>query len=725
MLKKGDLLDNTYRIIEQIGSGGGGIIYKAEHIRLQKEVAVKLIRDNIKDKINERAEADILKKLKHTYLPQVYDFLTIGGDIYTIMDFIPGKSFEDELKEGKTFTQKEIIKWTEELCEALKYLHEQNPPIIHSDIKPGNIMHTPVNHICLIDFNISLLFYENDNVALGKSDGYSPPEQYVNNNGNSIAINENFIKTESLNQVDETLFLDEAEIIDETELLNSNDSIVLPKINNQSKPKVDERSDIYSLGATLYHLLTGTRPNKSTEKIKQLEEFNINISDGLKCIINKAMEYNPENRFKSVSNMLDAVKNINKLDKRYKNQIVKQRIALLIFLTSLTLFSFITYSGYKLMGEEKSDKYYKIIDESASLLESGKYEEAKLKAYSAMMLFENKIDSYYINALSLFIEAKYDECIEYINNISDIAYSLKSQSDKIKRADLDFIMANSLFYTEQYTAAIKHFEMAISKNEDNSEYYRDYAISLARDGKTDSAQAALTKAIEEGLDDSGIMVIQGELSLMNKDYENAEKSFNNVLKDTADVNLRERVYITLAKIYRESAGNFPNSIDKEISILEEASNNLPIDKNIVVTEMLGEAFVRKAQQNKQDSGVYYSNAVKCFTELLNRGYGRFYIMNNLAIIYQSMGEYNKSEDMLLTMKEKYSDDYRVYMQLAFLYADMQQLVSNENRNYSYAYENYLIALEYYSRNVKNNETDLQMNMLKGMMEDIKARGWIN
>lgn len=723
MLKKGDLLDNTYKIIEQIGSGGGGIIYKAEHTRLQKEVVVKLIRDNIKDKINERAEADILKKLKHTYLPQVYDFLTIDGNIYTIMDFIPGKSFEDELKEGKKFTQKEIIKWTEELCEALKYLHEQNPPIIHSDIKPGNIMHTPTNNICLIDFNISLLFYENDNIALGKSDGYSPPEQYIKNNGNSIIINENFTKSESLNQldIDKTEIIDETEILDDTLLL----STPLPKINNQSKPKVDERSDIYSLGATLYHLLTGTRPNKSIEKIKPLEEFNINISDGLKYIINKAMEHNPENRFKSASDMLDAVKNINKLDKRYKNQIVKQRIALLIFLISLTVFSFITYSGYKLMGEEKRDKYYEIIDESVSLLELGKYEEAKLKANSAMIIFENKIDSYYINALLLFSEGKYDECIEYINNISDIAYSLESKSDKIKRADLDFIMANSLFYTEQYTAAIKYFEMAISKNEDNSEYYRDYAISLVRDGKTGSAQAALTKAIEKGLDDDGIMVIQGELSLMNKDYENAQNSFNNVLNNTADVNLRERVYITLAKIYRESAGYFQNSIDKEISVLEEAINNLPIDKNIVVTEMLGEAFVRKAQQNKQDSNAYYSNAVECFTELLNRGYGRFYVMNNLAIIYQNMEEYNKSEDMLLTMKEKYSDDYRVYMQIAFLYADMQQLVSNENRNYHAAYENYLIALEYYSRNVKNNETDLQMDMLKGMMEDIKAGGWIN
>lgn len=216
---------------------------------------------------------------------------------------------------------------------------------------------------------------------------------------------------------------------------------------------------------------------------------------------------------------------------------------------------------------------------------------------------------------------------------------------------------------------------------------------------------------------------QGELSLMNKDYEGAEEAFNQVLEDTKDVNLRERVYIILGKMYKEAAGFF--SIDKEISILEEAINNLPMDKNIVVTEMLGEAYVRKAQQSRQDINLYYTKAINCFSELLSRGYGRFYIMNNIAIIYQNMGQYEKAEEILLTMKEKYSDDYRVYMQLAFLYADMQQVLSNENRNYNLAYENYLIALDYYSQKAKNNESDLQMEMLKGMMDDIKLGGWLN
>lgn len=151
MLTIGSMLDNTYQIQEEIGSGGGGVVYRAYHTRLQKDVVVKLIRDTVKSKLDSRAEADILKKLKHSYLPQVLDFIESEGNVYTVMDFVPGKSFSQELADGKHFTQKQVIKWAGQLCEALEYLHKQKPAIIHSDIKPANVMLTPDGDVCLID----------------------------------------------------------------------------------------------------------------------------------------------------------------------------------------------------------------------------------------------------------------------------------------------------------------------------------------------------------------------------------------------------------------------------------------------------------------------------------------------------------------------------------------------------------------------------------------------
>lgn len=178
MLEKGKVINGTYTIMEEIGSGGGGVVYKAYHERLKIQVVVKQIKENVKGILEGRAEADILKRLKHMYLPRVYDFLEDDGEIYTVMDFIPGKSLDKVLMETKEIPPKQVLKWANQLAEALDYLHSQNPPIIHSDIKPANIMLTPEGDICLIDFNISLVFDNSMRTSTGISGGYSPPEQY-------------------------------------------------------------------------------------------------------------------------------------------------------------------------------------------------------------------------------------------------------------------------------------------------------------------------------------------------------------------------------------------------------------------------------------------------------------------------------------------------------------------------------------------------------------------
>ncbi|MBD5459494.1 MAG: serine/threonine protein kinase, partial [Lachnospiraceae bacterium] len=148
-------LTGTYDIYEQIGAGGGGTVYRAMHKRLQKAVVLKKITGGATSIQECRTEVDILKNLRHSYLPQVLDFIESSEGIYTVMDFIPGKSMRQMLEEGHIFTEKEVLKYTRQLCEALDYLHSQNPPIVHGDIKPDNIMVTPEGNVCLIDFNIS------------------------------------------------------------------------------------------------------------------------------------------------------------------------------------------------------------------------------------------------------------------------------------------------------------------------------------------------------------------------------------------------------------------------------------------------------------------------------------------------------------------------------------------------------------------------------------------
>ena len=215
MLYKDLVVYNTYQVIEEIGSGGMGVVYLAYHLNLEKYIVMKKIKGSYTDKAFIRNEVDILKKLHHPYLPQVYDFIEYESELYTIIDYIDGCDLSRYIENGYYFEESQLIKWFNQLCEVLEYLHSQNPPIIHTDIKPANIIITPEGNVCLIDFGISL--NETETVK-GLSENYSSPEQFYNVQN----------------------------------ILNGNREYLVA---------LDARTDIYSLGATFYHMMTGVKPN--------------------------------------------------------------------------------------------------------------------------------------------------------------------------------------------------------------------------------------------------------------------------------------------------------------------------------------------------------------------------------------------------------------------------------------------------------------------------------
>ncbi len=144
-----EVIASTYELKKKLGQGGGGNVYLAEHLRLGKEVVLKVDkRELTTDPKVLRREVDILKELNHPYIPRVYDFFTEGESVITVMDYIKGESLDKPLKRGEVFSQAQVIKWAKQLLKALVYLHSDihgNPPrgYVHSDIKPANIMRTP------------------------------------------------------------------------------------------------------------------------------------------------------------------------------------------------------------------------------------------------------------------------------------------------------------------------------------------------------------------------------------------------------------------------------------------------------------------------------------------------------------------------------------------------------------------------------------------------------
>lgn len=270
-LQPDDMLRDRYKIIGFIGSGGMGTVYLADDNRLEgRQCAIKeiLLLSNLSDAVIQnvrkqfRQEASTLARLDHPGLPKVSDFFSIDERDYLVMDFVPGKDLLEMTNEARRDTcfldQMTVLNWIHQICDTLIYLHSRQPPVLHRDIKPANIKLTPDNRVKLVDFGLVKPFDPNDPSTLTGLQGagslpYAPLEQYVDHLGHT-----------------------------------------------------DGRSDLYALGATMYHLLTGNTPASAQERfimpesLPPLQKINPDISPGLSKVVLAAMAPHPKDRPVSV-----------------------------------------------------------------------------------------------------------------------------------------------------------------------------------------------------------------------------------------------------------------------------------------------------------------------------------------------------------------------------------------------------------------------------------------
>ncbi len=261
------ILKERYRIVSPIGQGGMGAVYRAEDMLLPGRVcAVKEIAPDpdlspeMLTQIQEqfRREAEVLARLDHPNLPKVSDYFTQERREYLVMDFVPGHNLREIVEEaherGGFLDKRQVLNWADQLCDALAYLHLQDPPILHRDIKPSNIKLTPSGLIKLVDFGLVKIMTDDESRTITVVQGrgtaaYTPLEQY-----------------------------------------GSDDS------------HTDIRSDIYALGATLYDLMTGKAPATARERFLNADTLilpravNPHIPIALEAAILKALELHPDKR---------------------------------------------------------------------------------------------------------------------------------------------------------------------------------------------------------------------------------------------------------------------------------------------------------------------------------------------------------------------------------------------------------------------------------------------
>ncbi|NMB53164.1 MAG: protein kinase [Leptolinea sp.] len=257
VLEPGTILNNRYRIISVLGQGGMGAVYRAVDERLGSPVAVKE-NLNLADEFARqfKKEAVTLASLRHPALPRVADYFAYPRQgQYLVMDYIEGEDLRQRIERMDHLPDRDVVLIGEAVCDALTYLHTRIPPVIHRDIKPGNIKITPSQKVFLVDFGLVKQEYADQATTTGAramTPGYSPPEQY-------------------------------------------------------GTARTDARTDVYSLAATLYAALTGAIPEDSITRathnvaLTPIPTFVPNCSKHLAVVIEKGLELNPNDRYQTAA----------------------------------------------------------------------------------------------------------------------------------------------------------------------------------------------------------------------------------------------------------------------------------------------------------------------------------------------------------------------------------------------------------------------------------------
>ena len=399
MLEIGSLIDGKYKILNKVGQGGMSVVYLAMNEKANKQWAVKEVRkDGILDfesvKQGLVAETDILKKLDHPNLPSIIDVIDTDESFIIIMDYIQGNSLNKILEEYGAQSQKNVIEWAKQLCDVLGYLHSRQPPIIYRDMKPANVMLKPDGNVALIDFGTAREFKEKnlaDTTCLGTV-GYAAPEQFG------------------------------------------------------GMGQTDARTDIYCLGATLYHLVTGLNPCEPPYVIKPIREINPALSSGLEKIILKCTQRDPNDRYQSAAELMYALEHYNIIDDKFR-KIQKRKLGYFIASVAMTaVFAGVSFWGYT-SAENKKIENYDYLLANADTVE---------KYYQAIVTDPTRAEAYLGND-------SHDGLIKFLINDGKLTSKENGYFTKL-RAGLDSIGSNG------YSNSVN--VMDILKDADPEDYSR-------------------------------------------------------------------------------------------------------------------------------------------------------------------------------------------------------------------------------------------------------------
>lgn len=434
MANVGQVIDDKYEILTLIGQGGMSKVYLARDKRLNKQWAVKEIQKKARDKNNEVvvqsaiAEANMIKQLDHPSIVRIVDIIENPDVIYIIEDYIEGETLNTILEENGAQPQELVIEWAMQICEALEYLHTRKPAIIYRDMKPSNVMLKPDGNIKIIDFGIAREYKEQssaDTVSLGTK-GYAAPEQFG------------------------------------------------------GKGQTDARTDVYCLGVTLYHLVTGHSPCDPPYEIYPIRHWNPQLDPGLEAVIERCTQLNPNDRYQSCAELLYALQHYQENGAAYRAKQKKKLNSFIITACAAVLFLIIGILGLVMRTQTNNADYTQNILQA----EKASTTEEKLTYYSTAVDIKPLVMDAYLG----MVDAVKDDAIFSTGEETTIKKKLNANIAALRGeegyANLAFEVGKLYWYYYDYgktetadnqitrmKSAIQWFEDAVEYGSQSDDFY--------------------------------------------------------------------------------------------------------------------------------------------------------------------------------------------------------------------------------------------------------------
>ena len=682
----GSVINDRYEIIAELGKGGMSTVYLARDRSLGSYWAIKHVINNKTIDVEAfKKEVELLASLNNADIPRIVDRIEIDENYFVCMDFIDGVSLGKKVSVEGPQKEADVIKWAIMLCDILDYLHNvRSNPIVYSDLKPGNIMLTTTGRVMLIDFGIAreCVRGQVESRARVGTKGYAAPEQYK---GHAL----------------------------------------------------DERTDIYSLGVTLFNLVTGVEPGNPPNAVKPIREIDTSLSEGLEYIINKCTQVDINKRYKNCKELKYDFENIEKINSKFKKIVTKRLFRFCASLICLIISIAMVVIGFEGLKKETQNNYEYAYTEAIKCEKNNDADEAEDYYKKAIEYKPSDVDTY-IRLFNLLLPKEQEDYSTKTKNAIDTlkGYVENQASPIYNNSQILYILSKKCIDVNETTYADYAFKF-LGKIKESNEYKNNelnkneidnlyiIASNLSKDTSSFDFEE-LNSAIEElksntqndqtMSEDEKLSIYYTIMVIYNSYPNKLDDSYNKIVSlgnesklilDN-DSNGEEINFADIIPMYRLVASSLYN---EGISFSDIDAKRNTLKESIKWFGYLDDFSDKLPEALEIKKGSAYKDIVETYTSVDQRG----------NVNSEILDDGKKGAEIYQDILKNNSDSFLASINLTQLLIDTELLKQDAaSRNYSNAISEYQRLV-----NIKNSHTDLsksQLSQFSSIKEQLSMLG---